>query len=119
MQPDFEIWLDTHISSIIAKWLQDDFGYKCKSSFILKLHGLDDIDIYRKAKDAGFVILLAKDSDFPSIVERLGAPPKVINIKADNMKSRILYSHLKTNIERCVRLLLQFDNNSIDLYLTT
>ncbi len=119
MQPEFEIWiwLDTHISSIIAKWLQDDFGYVCKSSFILSLHGLEDIEIYNKAKAAGNVILLTKDSDFPLIVERLGSPPKVINIKAKNMKSRISYFHLKQNIERCLRLLKQYNYHSIDLYL--
>ncbi len=117
MQPDFEIWLDTHLSPIIAKWLTDDFGYVFKSSFILKFDGLDDIDIYKKAKDAGFIILLTKDSDFADLIERFGAPPKVINLEAENMKSRILYSLLKTQIERSVRLLTQFDHNSIELYL--
>lgn len=117
MQPEFEIWVDAHISSIIAKWLKDDFGWICKSSFILQLHGLDDIEIYNKAKAAGFVILLTKDSDFPSLVERLGTPPKVINLKAGNMKSRLLYPRLKPHIQRAVRMLTQFDEPSIQINL--
>ena len=70
MPLDFEIWLDTHISPVIAKWLKEDFGYNCKSSFVLKLYGLDDIEIYQKAKAAGYVIIISKDSDLPEIVER-------------------------------------------------
>lgn len=104
MQPDLKIWLDNHISFIMAKWLQDDFEDTCQSSFILKLHGLDDIDIYKKAKATGYLMLLTKDSHFPSLVERLGSPHKIINIIADIMKSRVLYSHLKINMQRWIRL---------------
>ena len=78
MPLDFEIWLDTHISPVIAKWLKEDFGYNCKSSFVLKLYGLDDIEIYQKAKAAGYVIIISKDSDLPEIVERLGAPLRLL-----------------------------------------
>lgn len=109
--------MDAHLSSIIAKWLHDDFGYSCKSSFVLKLHGLDDMDIYNKAKAAGFVILLTKDSDFPALIKRLGSPPKVINVVADNMKSRVLYSLIKPHIEYCIRMLTQFNHQSIEINL--
>jgi hypothetical protein len=50
MPLDFEIWLDTHISPVIAKWLKEDFGYNCKSSFVLKLYGLDDMKFIKKPK---------------------------------------------------------------------
>lgn len=115
MPQEFEIWLDTHISPAFAKWLNQDFGYNCKSSFVLNLYGMEDIDIYFRAKNVGNVILLSKDSDFPSIVQRLGAPPKVINISIGNADNRVLYQLLKENIERCIRLLTQFDKNVIDL----
>jgi len=95
MPLDFEIWLDTHISPVIAKWLKEDFGYNCKSSFVLKLYGLDDIEIYQKAKAAGYVIIISKDSDLPEIVERLGAPPKVINIRIGNADTAFFFSFSK------------------------
>ncbi len=117
MRPDMEIWLDAHISPIIAKWIKEDFGYETKSSFILQLQNLDDVEIYYKAKKAGHVIIISKDSDLPSIIDRLGAPPKVINIKVGNINNRLLYGLIKTSIERCIRLLTQFDLNSIELYL--
>ena len=92
---DFEIWLDTHISPVIAKWLKEGFGYNCKSSFVLKLYGLDDIEIYQKAKAAGYVIIISKDSDLPEIVERLGAPPKVINIVLGTQITAFFFSFSK------------------------
>ena len=115
MPLDFEIWLDTHISPVIAKWLKEDFGYNCKLSFVLKLYGLDDIEIYQKAKAAGYVISISKDSDLPEIVERLGAPPKVINIRIGNADNRILFQLLKENIEHGIRLLTQFGIKYIEL----
>ncbi len=115
MPPDFEIWLDSHISPVIAKWLKDDFGYNCKSSFVLNLYGLDDVAIYQKAKAAGFVIIISKDSDLPEFVARLGAPPKIINIRIGNADNRELYQLLKQNIEYCIRMLTQFGITSIEL----
>lgn len=117
MPPEIEIWLDVHISPIIAKWIREDFGYEAKSSFILQLQNLDDSEIYNKAKNAGYVILISKDSDLPAIVNRLGSPPKIINILGGNAKNQILYAVIKKNLKRCIRLLTQFDLNSIDLYL--
>lgn len=115
MPHDFEIWLDAHISPAIAKWLKNDFGYNCKSSFVLKLSGLNDVEIYNKAKAAGYVIIISKDSDLPELVQRLGTPPKVINLIIGNTDNRVLYKLLKENIERSIRLLTQFDISYIEL----
>ncbi len=119
MPPKFELWLDTHISSVIAKWLKEEKGLEVKSSYILKLHGLDDVDIYYKAKAAGYIIIITKDSDLAEIVQRLGSPPKIINIKTGNCRNRVLYRSISHNIDRCIRLLTQFDLDSVDLYLKT
>ena len=77
MQPDWEIWLDNHLSPIIAKWLNDKTGLEIKSAYILKLQGLNDLEIYKKAKEAGNVILVSKDSDLDEIVSANGSPPKL------------------------------------------
>lgn len=116
MPHEIEIWLEVYISSVIAKWIKVDFAYEAKSSYVLQLQKLSDLEIYYKAKKAGYIIIISKDSDLPSIVNRLGSPPKIINILVGNSKNRILYSVIKKNLERCIRLLTQFDLNSIDLY---
>jgi predicted nuclease of predicted toxin-antitoxin system len=50
MQPDWKIWLDNHISPVIAKWLKDDMGIEVKSSYTLQYHGLKDLEIYQKQR---------------------------------------------------------------------
>ena len=45
MQHDWEIWLDNHISPIIAKWLKEKTGLEVKSSYVLKFDQLKDAQI--------------------------------------------------------------------------
>lgn len=50
MQPEWELWLDTQISPVIAKWMTDYTDFLVKSSYSLSLHHLTDIEIYNRAK---------------------------------------------------------------------
>ena len=95
MLPDYEIWLDNHISPIIAKWLKDDLNIEVKSSYVLKLYELTDLEIYEKARKYGNVILVSKDSDLPEIISVNGSPPKLIYLKAGNCNNSILFSFKK------------------------
>ena len=88
MQPDWEIWLDNHISPIIAKWLREKSGFIVKSSYTLKLYGLSDFDIYLKAKESGNIILISKDSDLVDIISKSGSPPKLISLKISNCDNK-------------------------------
>jgi predicted nuclease of predicted toxin-antitoxin system len=63
MQTDWEIWLDVHISPVIAKWMAEHTGYTVKSSYLLDLSTMDDFSIYQKAKSLGNIILVSKDTD--------------------------------------------------------
>ncbi len=76
---NWEIWIDTQISPIIAKWMADYAGFTVKSSYALSLNSLSDAEIYRIAKDAGGIIIMSKDADFSELIIRLGSPPKLIN----------------------------------------
>lgn len=42
---DWEIWTDTNISPIIAKWLSEFTNLKARSSFSLNLRSVDDLTI--------------------------------------------------------------------------
>lgn len=80
MPPDtskLEIWLDVNISPAIAKWMADYTGFNVKSSYSLGFQTMDDYSIYKKAKEKEFIILVSKDTDFPGMITRLGAPPKL------------------------------------------
>ena len=115
MQPDWEVWLDNHISPIIAKWLRDKTGFTVKSSYTLKLYNLSDFDIYLKAKKSGNIILISKDSDLVDIISKSGSPPKLISLKITNCDNKILFSMLERNLDRSIRLLLDFNKDIIEL----
>jgi predicted nuclease of predicted toxin-antitoxin system len=115
MQPDWEIWLDNHISPIIAKWLKDDLGLEAKSSYTMQFYNLSDIQIYQKAKEHGKIILLSKDSDLDQIVSLNGSPPKLIMLKMGNCDNKVLFSILKNNIEKAIRLLFDFNKDIIEI----
>jgi len=115
MPPDWEIWLDNHISPIVAKWLKDDLGYEVKSSYVLQLSVLRDIDIYYKAKEYGKVIIVSKDSDLDEIISLLGSPPKLISLKVGNCDNKILFSILKNNLEKAIRLSFDFNQDIIEI----
>ncbi len=106
MQPYWEIWLDNHISPIIAKWLNQKTGLDVKSSYILQLYNLSDYEIYLKAKNFGKVILISKDSDLDEIISTSGSPPKLINLKVGNCNNKILFSILERNLNKAIRFLL-------------
>ena len=109
MLPDWEIWLDNHISSIVTKWLQEAFDLQVKSAYALKLYTIGDYEFYKRAKQYGKVIIITKDSDLEEIISKKGSPPKLINLKFGNCDNRILFSILSEHIERVLKLLIDFD----------
>lgn len=115
MQLDWDIWLDVHISPIIAKWLKDETGWNVKSSYITGLNNLNDKEIYLKAQKSGKVILISKDTDFPDLINMHGAPPKLIYIRIGNCDNRELWKFLKSNIEQAINYLINFDKDIIEL----
>ena len=112
---NWEFWLDCHLSSIIAKWLNEKTGYVFKSAYILNLHGLDDLEIYELAKKAGNIILISKDSDIPDLISKYGSPPKLINVKIGNSDNRILYNFLFNNLEAALTKLIDEGIHIVDL----
>lgn len=117
MQPDWEIWLDAHLSPIIAKWMKDKTGWNIKSAFILNLYQLNDYQIYQKARTTGNIILVSKDSDLIDIILQNGSPPKLINIKVNNCDNRILWNLLEPKIDHAIRMLTDFSNDIIEINL--
>lgn len=105
MQLDWEIWIDMHISPIIAKWLSEETGWIVKSSYTLQFNTVEDLTIYYKAKESGRVILISKDSDFPEIISRLGSPPKLIVINIGNCSNKEMWSFIKSRIYKAVEIL--------------
>lgn len=115
MQHNWEIWLDNHISPIIAKWLSEKYSFQVRSSYALGLYNLNDREIYLKAKKEGNIILISKDSDLDEIITKSGSPPKLISLKVGNCDNRLLYSILERNLNRAVRSLHDFNKDIIEI----
>ncbi len=115
MLPEPELWLDTHISPVIAKWMADYTGFTVKSSYSLQLHHLTDIEIYTRARQQGNTIIISKDADFAELISRLGAPPKLITLKIGNCDNRTMWQFIKPHIVKAVNLLTTGDVDIIEL----
>lgn len=115
MQPKPEIWLDTHISPAIAKWMADYTGFIVKSSYSLSLHHLSDMEIYTRAKELGNTIIVSKDADFAGLISRLGAPPKLIALRIGNCDNRTMWEFIKPHIIEAVNLLMSSDADIVEL----
>lgn len=85
------LWLDAHISPKLVPWIHETFGVDVLHIRDVELRQAEDQDIFHKARTADAVVM-TKDRDFVELLERLGAPPKVIWITCGNSSN----SHLKT-----------------------
>ncbi|MDM8176116.1 MULTISPECIES: DUF5615 family PIN-like protein [Olivibacter] len=115
MPLDWEIWLDTNISPVIAKWMMAHLNVIVKSSYSLDLHFLDDLTIYNRAKSAGKVVLVSKDADFPELISKLGSPPKLINLKIGNCSNQILWEKIKPRMKEVLTILAESDIDMVEL----
>jgi predicted nuclease of predicted toxin-antitoxin system len=115
MLPDWEIWLDNHISPIIAKWLKEKFDLRVKSAYTLQTQEVSDFELYHRAKSAGNIIIISKDSDIEKLVDEFGAPPKLINLQFGNCDNQVLFFILSKQIERALRLLTDFNQDIVQI----
>lgn len=113
--PDSEIWLDTNLSPILAKWIAGHAGKLVKSAYSLNLHGLADIQVYEMAKQQGNVILISKDADFTELISRLGSPPELISIKIGNCDNRSLWNYIKPHITEAINILITTEIDIVEL----
>jgi predicted nuclease of predicted toxin-antitoxin system len=93
------IWLDAQLSPRIARWITANFPVEAIAVRDLGLRDAEDIVIFERARVVDAVVL-TKDSDFLELIERLGAPPKIIWLSCGNTSEsalqHLLSSHLTT-----------------------
>ena len=84
------LWIDAQLSPHLAPWLSGHFDVEALSARRLGLRDAKDQEIFAAARQAG-VVVMTKDRDFVSLVERQGPPPQVLWITAGNTSN----AHLK------------------------
>ena len=116
MLPDFEIWLDNHLSPIIAKWLSEELNLVVKSSYTLDTWVLNDNEIYLKAKKSKIIIIIiSKDTDLDQIISIKGSPPKLIKLTIGNCDNKFMFNILKEKLPQAIKLLFDFNKDIIEI----
>jgi predicted nuclease of predicted toxin-antitoxin system len=77
------LWIDAQISPAMAPWLRMRFDLDATPVGDLGLREAEDERIFRAAKDAAAVVM-TKDSDFITLLDRLGPPPQVVWLRSGN-----------------------------------
>ena len=98
------IWVDAQISPSIAFWIENNFEVQASALRDLGLRDSEDLEIYNEAHKANAVIL-TKDSDFVSLLERFDSPPKIIWLTCGNTSNANLKIILSKTLQDAIDLL--------------
>jgi len=98
------IWVDAQMSPTIAAWIISNFAVKAIAVRDLGLRDATDERIFQAAKQAN-AIVMTKDSDFVSLLERFGTPPQVIWVTCGNTSNARLKEILTSTLPKALELL--------------
>ena len=88
------IWIDEHLPRQLAPWFKAEFGVDAEHVSAVGLSSAPDPQIFARARAAN-AVLLTKDFDFITLVERLGPPPHLIWLATGNSSTAFLKALLK------------------------
>lgn len=100
------IWVDAQLSPAIAFWIENNFDIQSAALRDLGLHDAEDLEIFNAAKKAD-AIVLTKDRDFVSLLERFDSPPKIIWLTCGNTSNANLKMILSKTLQDAIDLLEQ------------
>ena len=104
-----QIWLDAHISPLIAEWIAKEFSIECVAIRELKLRDAADVVIFNAAKKKSDVVIMTKDDDFRDLLNRLKAPPKIIWLTFGNCSNKDMQEILKRGLPVALSFLKEND----------
>ena len=98
------IVVDAQLSPHLALWIQDNFDINAFSVSYLGLKEAEDIQIFYEARilDA---IIITKDDDFVHLLNRLGAPPRIIWITCGNTSNERMKNILLLKLKDALKVL--------------
>ena len=98
------IILDAQLPPALAVWITENFEIPCFSAQFLDLRhaGDEEIFAFSKTKNA---IVITKDNDFVSLLNRFGSSPKVIWLTCGNTSKNRLKEIFEANLVSALTLL--------------
>jgi len=103
------IWIDAQLSPAVAWWLNANFKTEATALRDLGLRDAEDVDIFLAAKKAD-AIVITKDRDFVDLLDRFGAPPKIIWLTCGNTSNEKLKEIFTTYLSTALEILSKGDN---------
>ncbi len=98
------IIVDAQLSPHLAAWISKDLGFNSSSASFLGLLNSSDSEIFHFAREKNAVVM-TKDSDFVSLLDRFGPPPKVIWVTCGNTSNLKMKKLLKSKLSKALELL--------------
>ena len=102
-QQQINIWIDAQLSPSLALWINQTFkNINAQSVRAIGLRDASDEAIFLQAKKQN-VVVMSKDNDFISLLERFGPPPQIIWVTVGNTSNArmrdLLNKHLVTVLD--------------------
>ena len=98
------IWIDAQMSPAIAVWITANFPVEALVLRDVGLRDAEDREIFLGARKQ-LAIVITKDSDFVTLQNELGAPPKIIWITCGNTSNARLKEILSATLSEALKLL--------------
>jgi predicted nuclease of predicted toxin-antitoxin system len=99
------LWLDAQLPPALARWISEQpWGVNAVAVRDLGLRDASDQEIFRRARDAGAVVM-TKDRDFIRLLDEQGPPPQVIWLRLGNSSNAALQQVLSTTLLQALELL--------------
>lgn len=100
-----KVLIDAQLSPSLAAWINQTFaGVQADSAWNLGLSDKSDHQIYTYAKQNSYVIM-TKDSDFLSLMEKFGSPPNIIWVTCGNTSNAVMRGILLRTLPQVVELM--------------
>jgi predicted nuclease of predicted toxin-antitoxin system len=98
------LWIDAQMSPAIAAWISLRFATNTVAVRDLGLREATDQEIFQAAKREN-AIVMTKDRDFISLLDRFGPPPQVIWVTCGNTSNARLKEILTSTLPQALELL--------------
>ncbi len=103
------IWIYAQMSPAIAEWITANFSVTALAVRDVGLRDAEDAEIFLEARKQS-AIVMTKDSDFVTLQNELGAPPKIIWITCGNTSNARLKEILSATLPKAITLLNTGEN---------
>ena len=98
------IWIDAQMSPAIAAWISRHFAVNAIAVRDLELREATDREIFQAARREN-AIVMTKDMDFVSLLDRFGPPPQVIWVTCGNTSNTHFKEILTRTLPKALELL--------------